>query len=93
MDVSRQAMSVVISRSISDRWKERVLLRYSCRLAADAAYVGMLITAWAAFLIAILLMADFVLEQNVGAFASSAQGMALMAFVSISYAYVRSRLG
>lgn len=92
--ISRKAATVVASSRVSDHWKEKVLLRYSCILAGASARLAamFLIVFVAVFLFAIT--GDFILTPSVSFLEALTgwTGIALASIIAVLYLFVRRHL-
>jgi len=88
-----KASRVILSHSISDHWKEKVLLVYSGRIALTSIKITMVLTGVVLVAIGISEVLDsvFALSDPILDLLMSGLGASLAALVSILYLLVRSR--
>lgn len=88
-----KASRVILSHSISDHWKEKVLLVYSGRIALTSIKITMVLTGVVLVAIGISEVLDsvFALSDPILDLLMSGLGASLAGLVSILYLLVRSR--
>lgn len=93
--VSTKSVRVILSKNVSDHWKEVVLLHYAKEVAMHTAVVALMIIGSAALLVLPALVLDWLFMPSpttIETFASVA-GIACMTLVAFIYVIVRKCLG
>lgn len=93
--VANKSGRVVISKNISDHWKEVVLLRYATELAIHTVVIALMLFGCVLLLVLPALVLDwlFVPKPSTIESFSSLLGLSSMTIVSFLYIIIRKRLG
>lgn len=95
MVIAAQSVRVVLSRKISDHWKEVVLLRYARDLATHSVLVALMLLGCAPLVVLPALFLDwlFVPKPSTIESFSSLPGLFSMTIAVLTYMAVRKRFG
>lgn len=90
--ISRRALKIILSPSISDHWKEKAVLRYAGRLAASTLALAFFLGVVALYATLVVVVADRLDKtQSTLAFVQSLPGIGVLTALSIAYLKIRAQ--
>lgn len=93
IELYKKSLRVVLSRRISDHWKEKVLLKYSVRILKQVIYLALLFIAFFIIIVLPAYIIDYFISVSPSAMESltSMTGIVSMSLASIIYLVLRQK--
>jgi hypothetical protein len=95
MVIATKSVRRILSKKISDHWKEVILLRYARELMTHTFVIASMLIAWIPLVVLPALFLDWIFVPHPSTIESfsNLSGMASMTVVSFIYILLRKRLG
>lgn len=93
--IANKSVRSILSKRISDHWKEVVLFRYARELATHSLIIALILIAWIPLVILPALFLDWIFVPSPSTIEtfSNVSGLVSMTIVSITYITLRKRIG